>query len=728
MISSKKLPGLVVWLLVLALAAAFVVPVTFGTDGGVTMAYEETLFGQELLSVDIVMSETEWNSLLENAVSETYQSATVVINNEKYANVGIRCKGNTSLSTVASMGSDRYSFRIKFDEYNTGENCDGLSMLVLNNLMGDNTYLKEYFTYDMFHYLEADASLFTMARVSVNGEPWGVYLALEAVDENMLLREYGSVGELYKPDSMDFGGGRDGGGMPDMGDFEMPDMGNFEMPEGFDMGNFEMTEGFDMGNFQMPEGMEFPAMGGGERPADDENASEANGETSGASKRSRGEMPDMGGFDFGGFGGMGGGSSLNYTDDALDSYSTIWNGAKTDTTDADHKRVVEALKNISEGNVEEYMDVDNVLRYMAVQTFVVNLDSLTGSMSHNYYLYEDDGKLNLLPWDYNLAFGGFQGGDASDLVNFPIDTPFTSSLENRQFFKALLENEEYLAQYHEYLRVLCEDYVGTVFPQTYAAMRLQLDELVDSDAADPSAFCTNAEYAEAAEMLKTVIEHRAESILGQLAGTIPSTHDGQEAEPETLIDASNLDTDVMGRQFGGGGGGFGGFGSRDETAQSDAAPADDADGETAPQSGTDADAQSGGFPNFGSGEMPTLPEGMEFPADMTAPPQNMSQFTATESNPADAADTHFSNDPAAQSPAANTDPSAAGEAGSFDRTRPGGQRQEGDRAQMGGFAGRTETNSASAGRNLAITGGALGLLAAAFVFAKLYHRRRFRSR
>lgn len=586
MISSRKLPGLTAWLLVLALAAALLLPAALGADSGVAMAYEETVFGQELLSVDIVMDEAEWNRLLQNATSETYQSATVVINNEKYANVGIRCKGNTSLSQVAMMDSDRYSFKIKFDEYNAGENCDGLSMLVLNNLMGDATYLKEYFTYDMFHYLGADASLFTMARVTVNGEPWGVYLALEAVDENMLLREYGKAGALYKPDSMDFGGG----GMPDRGDFELPDM-----PEMPDMGNFEPPEGFDIGSFEMPEGVEFP--------------------------------------------GRDGGASLNYTDDSLDSYSTIWNGSKTDTTDADHRRVIEALQGISAGDLETYMDVDNMLRYMAVQTFIVNLDSLTGSMSHNYYLYEDGGRLNLLPWDYNLALGGFQGGTASETVNFPIDTPFTVSMEERRFFRELLENETYRAQYHEYLRVLCEEYVGTVFPQTYAAMRLLLDELVASEEADPSAFHTNGDYVEAAEMLKKTIERRAESILGQLEGSIPSTRDGQDAEPGKLLDCADLDLSAMGSQFGGGG-----FGGR----------------------------ENGGF---------SRPDG--------EPPRGVGRFTAPKS------------------PAANAGPTAGATAA---------------------FPAAPADGGADATANLAVMGGALALLAAAFAFAKLYRRRRFRSK
>ena len=59
MISSKKMPGLVAFLLVLALTAAFFVPMALDTGGGVTVAYEETVFGQEMLSVDIVMSEAE---------------------------------------------------------------------------------------------------------------------------------------------------------------------------------------------------------------------------------------------------------------------------------------------------------------------------------------------------------------------------------------------------------------------------------------------------------------------------------------------------------------------------------------------------------------------------------------------------------------------------------------------------------------------------------------------
>lgn len=54
----------------------------------------------------------------------------------------------------------------------------------------------------------------------MNGEDWGLYLAVEGVEESFLLRNYGTdYGELYKPDSMEMGGGRGNGGGFDMDEF-----------------------------------------------------------------------------------------------------------------------------------------------------------------------------------------------------------------------------------------------------------------------------------------------------------------------------------------------------------------------------------------------------------------------------------------------------------------------------------------------------------------------------
>ena len=91
---------------------------------------------------------------------------------------------------------------------------------------------------------------------------------------------------------------------------------------------------------------------------------------------------------------------------------------------------------------------------------------------------------------------------------------------------------------------LVEEYVyGGRFDEVYSRIRSQIDSLV---ATDPTAFYTYDEYVEAADMLYDIIKLRADSILGQLDGTIPSTDEGQRADSSSLIDGLEYDLSVMG--------------------------------------------------------------------------------------------------------------------------------------------------------------------------------------
>ena len=235
---------------------------------------------------------------------------------------------------------------------------------------------------------------------------------------------------------------------------------------------------------------------------------------------------------------------------------------------------------------------------MAVQTFVVNLDGLSGNMAHNYYLYEKNGQLSLIPWDYNLAFGGFQSSDASSTINFPVDTPFSSgvSTEDRQFFMALLNVEEYREQYHAYLSQLVEEYVdGGRFDEVYQRIRSQIDTLV---ADDPTSFYTYEEYDQAAQMLYQTVLLRAESVKGQIGGSIPATTAEQQENPSLLMETSSIDLSVMGSMMGGRGGvdenggrgGIPGFFDprQDGTGGEDAQQNSTADDGTSPQGNADS--------------------------------------------------------------------------------------------------------------------------------------------
>ena len=192
------------------------------------MGYENRLFDtSEVHTIDIVMD--DWEDFIENCENEEYVTCTAIIDGEAYKNIGIRAKGNTSLRNVSAMNSDRYSFKLEFDHYDSGKNYYGLDKLSLNNMIQDTTYMKDYLTYQMMGEFEVDAPLCSYAYIRVNGEDWGLYLAVEGVEDAFLKRNYGNNhGSLYKPDSMSFGGGKGNGREFDMENFmandDMPDM------------------------------------------------------------------------------------------------------------------------------------------------------------------------------------------------------------------------------------------------------------------------------------------------------------------------------------------------------------------------------------------------------------------------------------------------------------------------------------------------------------------------
>lgn len=561
------------------------------------MGYEDTLFDtSKVHTINIVID--DWDEFLETATSEEYTVCSVIIDNEAVRNVAIRGKGNTSLSSVATMGSSRYSFKIEFDQYDGGKSYHGLDKLCLNNLIQDNTYMKDYLTYRMMDEFGADAPLCSYAWVTVNGEDWGLYLAVEAVEDSFMQRVYGGSGDLYKPDSMSFGGGGPGNG------------------KNFNMDDFMEEFGEDMG---MP----------WKRRSDTENTQEtaepqkADEQTETLTPPSADEMgtgfqmppsssrPKMPG-------GMGMGSSdvkLKYTDDDPDSYSNIFNNAKTGVTYADKIRLIRSLKQLSEGTgLEDVLDMDEVLRYFVVHNFTVNSDSYTGSMIHNYYLHEADGRLAMIPWDYNLAFGSFQGSaDATDTVNDPIDDPLSATADDRPMWGWIVNSEEYLEQYHELFAEFLDsvDIIGMI-----DETREMIAPYVEKD---PTAFCTYEEFEQGVDTLRSFCSLRIDSICGQLDGAIPSTDDGQSADSSALIAASNLNLSDLGSMNNGGG--FGG------------GPGGDRPGRSGSEGQNGFPGGGSGFPSPGGGGSFSSPDNSNFspPDDSSFSPSENSSFSSPES-------------------------------------------------------------------------------------------------
>lgn len=465
--------------------------------------YEDRLFDTTRVhTVDIVMD--EWDTFIETCENEEYSPCAVVIDGEAYQNIGLRAKGNTSLSTVSALGSDRYSFKLEFDHYETGKTYYGLDKLCLNNIIQDNTYMKDYLTYRLMASFGVAAPLCSYVYITVNGQDWGLYLAVEGVEEGFLQRNYGSqYGNLYKPDSTGFGGGRGNGQDFNMEDLDLSSREGFTPPD-----RAEAPE-------DMPQS--FQPKDPGERGG-----------------------PDM---DGGPGGGMGSSDvKLQYAGDDPDSYANIFDNAKTELASADQARLIQSLKQLSQGqDLEDVLDMDQVLRYFVVHNFVVNGDSYTGSIVHNYYLYEEEGRLSMIPWDYNLAFGTFQSRDVSAAVNDPIDSPLSVTGDgSRPMIDWILQSEEYTRLYHQYFS---EFLVTANWSSLIAQTRALIAPYVEKD---PTKFCTYEEFEMGADALVQFCQLRTQSVSGQLAGSIPSTSEGQSGSPESLVDASGLTLSDMG--------------------------------------------------------------------------------------------------------------------------------------------------------------------------------------
>ncbi|MHB8076031.1 CotH kinase family protein [Desulfosporosinus fructosivorans] len=210
----------------------------------------------------------------------------------------------------------------------------------------------------------------------------------------------------------------------------------------------------------------------------------------------------------------GSGGDLTWLGEDISSYSSLVEKSKSD-----NDSLINMLDELNNGtDYAKVLDTEEALSYVALNVLTANMDSYLGQNKHNYYLYEDDGIFSILPWDYNMAFGGLGGS------NILIDEPTQGALSERPLIDKLLQVEEYKATYHEMLSEAIEGYLSDAQLQTRVQ---ELTQLIDPYVkADPSAFSTYEEYEQGVTQLLTFNTSNVQTIAQQLDGTIPSSGDG----------------------------------------------------------------------------------------------------------------------------------------------------------------------------------------------------------
>ena len=166
-------------------------------------------------------------------------------------------------------------------------------------------------------------------------------------------------------------------------------------------------------------------------------------------------------------------------------------------------------------------------------------------------------------------------------MNFPIDTPVSgTALEDRPMIGALLADDEGLALYHSYIAQIVEEWFESgILMKTIEDVAALIAPYVQEDA---TAFYTFDEFTAAVEALETFVALRGESLRGQLGGSIPTTEEGQAAQPDALVGAESLSMSDMGSQGGGQNGGGRGQGGLAENGEVPGAEAQERPAQQAP--------------------------------------------------------------------------------------------------------------------------------------------------
>ncbi len=186
------------------------------------------------------------------------------------------------------------------------------------------------------------------------------------------------------------------------------------------------------------------------------------------------------------------GSDLQWISDDFGDYSGV--ELQTNEDSSDNSAFMTMIEVLNHGtDYQSVLNVNEILRYFAVSTVLSNLDSYQGSMTHNYYLYEENGVFSIIPWDFNLSFGSFNAGcSEAETIGLMIDEPTTSAMSNRPLIDKLLQDPNYRATYHGYFEELIN---GPFNPETMAQSINKVATLIrDFVYADPTAFYTPEEF------------------------------------------------------------------------------------------------------------------------------------------------------------------------------------------------------------------------------------------
>lgn len=162
--------------------------------------YNAYFLKDAIQTVEITIDENNLNYLLQNAADEPYvMTESVTIGDATLGYCGLKTKGAFTLehSVTDNAGSDRFSFTINFGkyikkkDYGEKQNFFGANKISFNNFFFDKSMMKEFFALMLLDEMGLPTPQYGLAKLYINGNYYGVYAMVEAMDESILEQYYG---------------------------------------------------------------------------------------------------------------------------------------------------------------------------------------------------------------------------------------------------------------------------------------------------------------------------------------------------------------------------------------------------------------------------------------------------------------------------------------------------------------------------------------------------------
>ena len=179
-------------------------------------------------------------------------------------------------------------------------------------------------------------------------------------------------------------------------------------------------------------------------------------------------------------------ASLMYLGDDKDCYEG-WYELES-KNEEDWNALIGFIKKLNGTSTDYYdiMNVDMVLWMHAFNNILVNLDSYTGRLSHNYYLYQTpDGLFTPLVWDMNISFGGFPYDGLKkgaltheELQEFSMFAHYKTKNEKRPLIVNLLANSFYRKIYVGHCKTILEENFTN---GSYLELAKKIQRLIDNE-------------------------------------------------------------------------------------------------------------------------------------------------------------------------------------------------------------------------------------------------------